>query len=278
MARMQGSKRSHAGLDSYSSEPRSSAPANGASTWLVAAIALALWQRFRSESRAVAPAAWRAWRRALGIGLALTLIFAAALVALAQWMQGRGLQAWDLATLRWVAANGPLSFANAITWQAPGDLLFQPIFVVAFVAFAVWRSRPLIAATMASAYALAFALIWTGWGLWNRSRPDVIAGGIAAPGLHSFPSGHAVLTVSIYGLVAYLWARASRSWLERILAVVLCAVWAALVGTARLALGSHWPSDVIGGSIMGLAWLAVVIVALRSAERHHELAARNAAF
>lgn len=277
MAGTQGTKGSHASLDSYSSESQSRAPATGASAWLVAAVALALWHHFRSDSHAVAPAAWRAWRRTIGIGLVLTLIFAAALVVLAQWMQGRGLKAWDLAALQWVAANGPLSFANAITWQAPGDLLFQPIFVVAFVAFAVWRSRPLIAATMAAAYALAFALIWTGWGLWNRSRPDVIAGGIAAPGLHSFPSGHAVLTVSIYGLVAYLWVRASRSWLERILAVVLCAILTALVGNARLALGSHWPSDVIGGTLMGLAWLAVVIVALRRAERHHELAARNVA-
>lgn len=275
MARPLHSKSTNTDLGRNGIDRQSHVPADGASTWLVAAVALALWRRFRTDSRAVAPAAWRAWWRALGIGLALTLIFAAALVALVQWLQGHGLQAWDLATLQWVAAAGPLSFANAITWQAPGDLLFQPIFVVAFVAFAVWQSRPLIAASMAAAYALAFALIWTGWGLWNRSRPNVIAGGIAAPGLHSFPSGHAVLTVAIYGLVTYLWVRASRSWLERILAVMLCVVWTALVGTARLALGSHWPSDVIGGSIMGLAWLAVVIVALRSAERLNETSARG---
>lgn len=61
--------------------------------------------------------------------------------------------------LRWVATTGSLTFANAITWQAPGDLLFQPIFVLAFVAIAIWCSRPLIAASMAASYVLASAFI-----------------------------------------------------------------------------------------------------------------------
>jgi membrane-associated phospholipid phosphatase len=176
------------------------------------------------------------------------------------------LEAWDTRTLRWVAA-GPLTFANAITWQAPGDLLFQPIFVLGFVAITIWCSRPLIAASMVASYALCFAFIWAGWLLRNRSRPDIIADGIAAPGLHSFPSGHAVLTVAVYGLVAYLWARASRSWLERIIAIGLCIVWTSLVATSRLVLGSHWPSDVLAGCTIGLVWLAAVIIALRRAER-----------
>jgi undecaprenyl-diphosphatase len=237
------------------------------SGWLVPAVARAVWRRFRDDCRAIAPAVWRAWITALSVGFALTLALTVGLVFLGQSLQTRGLQTWDIQTLRWVATMGPLTFANAITWQAPGDLLFQPIFVLAFVLIAMWCSRPLIAASMAATYVLTFAFIWAGWGLWNRSRPDLVAGGIAAPGLHSFPSGHAVLTVAVYGLVAYLWARASCSWLERFFAIGLCIVWTALVGTARLALGSHWPSDVLVGCVIGLAWLATIIIALRRAER-----------
>lgn len=247
------------------SHPLASGP--HARRWLVVAAAVAIWRRFRIDSRAIVPAAWRAWRRMLGIGFTLTLIVTAGLVLLGQGLQARGLQAWDSEMLRWVADVGPLSFANAITWQAPGDLLFQPIFVIAFVVIAIWCSRPLIAASMAATYVLTFAFIWTGWGLWNRARPNLIAGGIAAPGLHSFPSGHAVLTVAIYGLVTYLWVRASHSWLERVLAIGLCIIWTALVGTARLALGTHWPSDVLSGYIIGLVWLVAIIVTLRHAER-----------
>jgi membrane-associated phospholipid phosphatase len=120
---------------------------------------------------------------------------------------------------------------------------------------------------MATAYLLSHTFTWAGWSLWNRARPDLIAGGIAAPGFHSFPSGHAVLVVVVYGLVAYLWVRASRSWLERLLAIGIFIVWASLVGTARLALGSHWPSDVLGGFVIGLVWLTMVIMALRRAEQ-----------
>ena len=39
----------------------------------------------------------------------------------------------------------------------------------------------------------------------------LIGDGIAAPGLHSFPSGHAALCVAVYGFLAYLWIRSSRS-------------------------------------------------------------------
>jgi membrane-associated phospholipid phosphatase len=237
------------------------------SGWFVPRHARALWRKLAAGSRAIAPAAWRAWAAALCVGGVLTLILTVILVVLGQRLQARGLQDWDARTLRWVATSGPLSFANAITWQAPGDLLFQPIFVLAFVAIAAWLDRALIAISMATAYLVTFAFIWAGWGLWNRARPDLVAGGIAAPGLHSFPSGHAVLTVAIYGLVAYLWARASRHWLERAVAIVLCVVWTALVGLARLALGAHWPSDVLGGMLIGLAWLATLIIALRRAER-----------
>jgi membrane-associated phospholipid phosphatase len=254
-------------LDGYGSDTHTHTPEQYARRWLVLSAAVAVWHRFRSDSSAIGPAAWRAWRRMLAIGCVITLLLTAGLVEVGQWLQGRGLQAWDIGTLRWVAAAGPLSFASAITWQAPGDLLFQPIFVIAFVALAMWFSRPLIAASMAASYVLTFIFIWGGWGLWNRARPNLIAGGIAAPGLHSFPSGHAVLVVAIYGLVAYVWARASRSWLERILAVGLCIIWSALVGVARLALGAHWPSDVLGGYIIGLVWLVAVIAALRHAER-----------
>lgn len=246
--------------------PPTSVSAAEPSGWVVSAAARAVWRDFRADCRAIAPAAWRTGITVLSIGFALTLILTVGLVFLGQWLQGRGLQAWDTQTLRWVATVGPLTFANAITWQAPGDLLFQPIFVSAFVVIAMRCSRPLIAVSMAANYVLAFAFIWAGWGLWNRARPDVIAGGIAAPGLHSFPSGHAVLTVAVYGLVAYLWARASRSWLERSLAIGIFIIWATLVGTARLALGSHWPSDVLMGWVIGLAWLATIIVALRRAE------------
>jgi undecaprenyl-diphosphatase len=110
-------------------------------------------------------------------------------------------------------------------------------------------------------------LVLLGWWMWDRQRPKLIAGGIAAPGLHSFPSGHVALMMAVYGLLAFLWCRASRSVVERVLAVVLLAALLLITGTARVRLGSHWPSDVLAGYVIGAAWLATIVTALLRAER-----------
>src|SRR4051794_30374404 len=169
----------------HTAPPSSLVSAPQASPWVVPAAARAVWRHFRDDTQAIPRGAWRRWRRTLAAGFVLTLLLTFGLTRLGQSLQERGLQAWDTQMLRRVVAEGPLTFANAITWQAPGDLLFQPIFVLAFVLLAAWFSRPLIAATMGLGYVVSLAFIWSGWGLWNRSRPDLVAGGIAAPGFHS---------------------------------------------------------------------------------------------
>jgi undecaprenyl-diphosphatase len=102
--------------------------------------------------------------------------------------------------------------------------------------------------------------------MWDRARPDLIAAGIAAPGLHSFPSGHAALTLSTYGLLAWLWARSTRSVAERVLIAVLFLLLVAAVGWSRVVLSTHWPSDILAGWAAGLGWAITVIVAQIRAE------------
>jgi undecaprenyl-diphosphatase len=80
--------------------------------------------------------------------------------------------------------------------------------------------------------------------------------------LHSYPSGHVALALSVYGILAYLWIRASRSWVERALAVLLLAGVVLVTGAARVRLGTHWPSDVLAGLIIGVCWMTVVLRAL----------------
>jgi membrane-associated phospholipid phosphatase len=105
------------------------------------------------------------------------------------------------------------------------------------------------------------------WATWDRKRPDIVAQGLAAPGFASFPSGHTGKTFAVYGVLCYLWFRSSRSWIERTIAVLIPFGFAWIVGLSRIRMGVHWPTDVLGGLVMGIAWLVVLIAGMRLEER-----------
>jgi undecaprenyl-diphosphatase len=76
----------------------------------------------------------------------------------------------------------------------------------------------------------------------------------------SFPSGHATSSMIFYLTLAI--ALTPPAWRR---AAAACAILLSLlVGSSRLMLGVHWPSDVIGGWSFGLLW---VLMTLRPAER-----------
>ncbi|HFD79014.1 MAG TPA: phosphatase PAP2 family protein, partial [Gammaproteobacteria bacterium] len=78
----------------------------------------------------------------------------------------------------------------------------------------------------------------------------------------SFPSGHASISVAVYGFLAVILARELRRswhWLAYATAVFLIVA----IGFSRLYLGVHWLSDVLGGWSLGVAWVAVMGIAYR---------------
>jgi membrane-associated phospholipid phosphatase len=71
---------------------------------------------------------------------------------------------------------------------------------------------------------------------------------------NSFPSGHSMSSLICYGalLLVFLPLIAPR-W--RVAAIVATALWVLAIGFSRLALGVHFVSDVLGGYVLGGAWL-----------------------
>ncbi|MCL5961520.1 MAG: phosphatase PAP2 family protein [Chloroflexi bacterium] len=102
----------------------------------------------------------------------------------------------------------------------------------------------------------------------QRPRPtaNVFEGWLGRPS-SSFPSGHAVHFIVFYGLLIYLaHTTIEQRWLRWAIYVVGGAL-IILVGFSRVYLGAHWPSDVLGGYVIGALWLLILIRAYEAVRR-----------
>jgi len=80
----------------------------------------------------------------------------------------------------------------------------------------------------------------------------------AAPVAFSFPSGHAAMSLTIYGFLGMLAAVGSAPRRARYGGSVLTLSFCFLVAFSRLYLGVHWLSDVLGGWLLSAAWISLM--------------------
>ena len=92
----------------------------------------------------------------------------------------------------------------------------------------------------------------------NRARPTIEH--MVVVKTLSYPSGHAMSAMAFYGFLIYLSFRIKMSrWLRGLL-IFLFTFMILAIGVSRIYLGVHFPSDVAGGYIAGLIWVAFCIV------------------
>jgi len=86
---------------------------------------------------------------------------------------------------------------------------------------------------------------------------------VAPLGGSSFPSGHVLTYIGVYGFLAHVIHALVRPALPRRLLVGGLTAMLALVGPSRIAQGHHWPTDVLASYLVGLPFLAGVIEVYR---------------
>jgi membrane-associated phospholipid phosphatase len=91
-----------------------------------------------------------------------------------------------------------------------------------------------------------------------RPTPDLVSV-FSTLSSFSFPSGHVMLYLDLFGFVGFLAFSLLKPSLRRSLILALCGSLIALVGVSRIYLGEHWASDVLGSYLLGSLVLAAVI-------------------
>lgn len=76
---------------------------------------------------------------------------------------------------------------------------------------------------------------------------------------YSFPSGHALLTMSLYGFLIYLVLRYSHKSAGRNLLIFVLLFLPLLTGISRIYLGVHYPSDVLAGWAVAIGWVGTCV-------------------
>ena len=96
--------------------------------------------------------------------------------------------------------------------------------------------------------------------IFGRPRPDEFSVGVVgSPAGQSFPSGHAVLAVLLYGFLLYLLMQHTRSKRIVYAAWIFTVLYIPFTGLYVVHIGRHWASDVVGGYLYGLLYLAIGI-------------------
>lgn len=109
------------------------------------------------------------------------------------------------------------------------------------------------AAFLIVAIAGAVALSSVAKELFARPRPDLFEHGTRVFTL-SFPSAHAVVSATVATAFAVILAIRAEEPTARMAIYLACGAVAFLIGASRIYLGVHWPTDVVAGWALGLAW------------------------
>jgi undecaprenyl-diphosphatase len=208
---------------------------------------------------------------AVGIFLVAGLIVAAMgtwiFVEMGEHVRSGATQAFDDSVIRWMGAHHTPTLDTImleITALGTGGVVIMIVAVAAL--FLVLTQHKYSAILLLASTLGGIALNGVLKLGFNRPRPSIFL-----PEVHtvssSFPSGHAMSAAIVYSTVAYLAARLHKRRWARMLVMGCAFLVIALISLSRLYLGVHYPSDVVAGVSIGLAWAGFCMATLEAIQK-----------
>ncbi len=139
-----------------------------------------------------------------------------------------------------------------------GDGVVIALVAAAVLAWLLWRRSWRAAAYWIAAVGFGQLASTTLKLILQRPRPLTVQYDVLSA--YAFPSGHATMSMVVYGFLAVLVGRnfsPPRRWLAYAPAALLISA----IAVSRLYLGAHWLSDVLGGLSLGLTWVCLLAIA-----------------
>lgn len=217
---------------------------------------------FKVSSRFISPDS-QVWHELLLLGLwGLTLIFLASSVFLhlAEGVVEAGpQQLWDetfMKTVHQTVTPGMVVFFNGVTMLGGREASYVVGILVGAALW--WRGHMRLLGFWVLGMVGNGAINQVLKVFFSRPRPHFDMPFLVESN-YSFPSGHAMTSILLWGLLAYV---VSREFPHHRTGLLMSVTWlGAFIGTSRMVLGVHYPSDVVAGWSVALIWLLLVVMA-----------------
>ena len=185
------------------------------------------------------------------VGLILFLILTGVFIVLAYYASSSKVSSWDISIMLAIHRFSHPWLDIVMLWITETGSVLGVLFLAILVVMFIRKGKIREAILFPSNFVLSVGVNSLLKEIIARPRPRLFYS-LVIYHSDSFPSGHTIAAVSLYGLLAvYLWNRNKK------ILSIFSALWMVMVGLSRIYLGAHYPSDVLGAVALGGIFLII---------------------